>query len=108
MRFAGSYYLAVHLAAQTADTFGEGPYGLTLRVRVAGTARPAPEYAGRSEPPGLFEVTAEDRRAATPAGTAGDAPGLRVLAVGGIGGGTVLLAVLGAWTALARRRAGAG
>jgi hypothetical protein len=28
--------------------------------------------------------------------------------VGGIGGGTVLLAVLGAWTALARRRAGAG
>ncbi|MYR57782.1 hypothetical protein GTY54_16600, partial [Streptomyces sp. SID625] len=44
MRFAGSYYLVVHLAAQTAGVFGGGPYDLTLRVRVSGTAGPGPGY----------------------------------------------------------------
>jgi hypothetical protein len=34
MRFAGSYYLVVHLAAAVADKFGEGLFGLTLRVGV--------------------------------------------------------------------------
>ncbi|PJM93692.1 hypothetical protein [Streptomyces sp. CB01373] len=107
MRFAGHHYLVVHLAAQTADSFGEGPYGLVLRVRVDGTAQPGPDYAGRSEPGQLFEVTAHDRAAATPAGAADGSAALRALAVGGIGAGTVLLAVLGAWTVLARRRADA-
>ncbi|GHE66187.1 hypothetical protein GCM10014715_19900 [Streptomyces spiralis] len=107
MRFAGSYYLVVHLAAQTADTFGEGPYGLTLRVRVGGTARSGPGYAGRSEPRNLFEVTAGDRQAATEAGAGEGSAALRALAVGGIGAGTVLLLVLGVWTVAARRRAGA-
>ncbi|MGW0083170.1 hypothetical protein [Streptomyces sp. NPDC003393] len=107
MRFAGSYYLVVHLAAQTADTFGEGPYGLTLRVRVDGAARSGPGYAGRSEPRNLFEVTAGDRQAATGAGAGGGSAALRALAVGGIGAGTVLLLVLGVWTLAARRRAGA-
>lgn len=110
MRFAGSYYLVVHLAAQTAQAFGEGPYGLTLRVRVGGAAGAAPGYAGRSEPQGLFEVTAGDRAAAGArgAGKADGSTGLRLLAVGGIGTGTALLAVLGVWTLTARRRAAAG
>ncbi|MFF9122517.1 hypothetical protein ACF09J_04305 [Streptomyces sp. NPDC014889] len=105
MRFAGLHYLVVHLAAQTADSFGEGPYGLVLRVRVDGTAQPGPDYAGRPEPEQLFEVTAHDRAAAAPAGAADRSAALRALAVGGIGAGTVLLAVLGVWTVLARRRA---
>ncbi|MDN5380860.1 MULTISPECIES: hypothetical protein [Streptomyces] len=103
LRFAGFHYLVVHLAAQTAERFGEGPYDLTLRVRVDGTARPGPDYAGRSEPERLFEVTAQDRAAATPAGSAGGTAAMRVLAAGGIGTGTALLAVLGAWTMAARR-----
>jgi hypothetical protein len=106
LRFAGFHYLVVHLAAQTAERFGEGPYGLTLRVRVDGTPQPGPDYAGRSEPGQLFDVTARDRAAAMPAGAAGGTVALRALAVGGIGAGTVLLAVLGAWTVAARRRAG--
>nr|WP_234438705.1 hypothetical protein [Streptomyces sp. NRRL S-340] len=110
MRFAGSYYLVVHLAAQTAQAFGEGPYGLTLRVRVDGTAGTGPGYAGRSEPQGLFEVTAGDRGEASArgAGAVDGSTGLRLLAVGGIGTGTALLAVLGVWTLTARRRAAAG
>ncbi|MFI1164912.1 hypothetical protein ACH4UM_15145 [Streptomyces sp. NPDC020801] len=109
MRFAGRYYLVVHLAAQTAGTFGEGPYGLTLRVGVNGAARSGPGYAGRSVPEKLFEVTDQDRQAATPAGAAGGGSTvLRTIAVAGIGAGTVLLAVLGVWTVLARRRAGTG
>jgi hypothetical protein len=107
MRFAGSYYLVVHLADRTADAFGAGPHGLTLRVRVDGTARPGPGYAGASEPAGRFEVTAADRDATAPAGTAGGSAALRAVAVGGIGTGTALLVALGAWTLVARRRAGA-
>jgi hypothetical protein len=107
MRFAGFHYLVVHLAAQSADGFGEGPYGLLLRVRVDGTARPGPDYEGESEPARLFEVTAHDRAAATPAGAADDSTALRAVAVGGIGAGTVLLAVLAVWTVAARRREGA-
>jgi hypothetical protein len=119
-RFAGWYYLAVHLAAQTADRFGPGPYGLTLRVRLSGAARPGPGYAGASVPRNLFEVTDEDRGEAAAAGAGGaasagggggDGDGRRllmtVLAAGGIGGGTALLTVLGVWTVSARRRAGA-
>ncbi|MFI9601741.1 hypothetical protein ACIHCX_18075 [Streptomyces sp. NPDC052043] len=105
MRFAGLHYLVVHLASQTADSFGEGPYGLTLRLRVDGTPQPGPDYAGRSEPGRIFEVTAHDRAAATPAGAADGVAALRALAVGGIGTGTVLLAVLGVWTVRARRGA---
>jgi hypothetical protein len=106
MRFAGSYYLVVHLAARTADVFGRQPLALTLRVREDGAGRPGPGYAGRSEPGGVFEVTAGARDAATSAGAPGGSTALRVLAAGGIGTGTVVLAVLGAWTLHARRRAG--
>ncbi|MFF8591728.1 hypothetical protein ACF061_09800 [Streptomyces sp. NPDC015220] len=105
VRFAGSYYLVVHLADQTAEVFGAGPYDLTLRVRVDGAAGPGPGYAGQSEPRNRFEVTAQDRNAAAPAGPAGGATALRALAVGGIGSGTAVLAALGVWTLAARRRA---
>ncbi|MGW5096103.1 hypothetical protein ACWEQ1_05700 [Streptomyces nodosus] len=68
MRFAGWYYLAVHLGTPVGERFGEGPFGLTLRVRVSGTPVSGPAYAGRSAPRDVFEVTAEDREAAAPDG----------------------------------------
>ncbi|WP_329253744.1 hypothetical protein OG223_27020 [Streptomyces sp. NBC_01478] len=118
MRFAGSYYLVVHLDAQVADDFGQGPFPVTLRVRVAGTAHAGPGYAARPDPRNIFEVTAQDREAAAAggagslgsAGSAGSTGGggdtaMKVLAVAGIGGGSVLLATLGVWTVSARRRA---
>ncbi|MFF4832408.1 hypothetical protein [Streptomyces sp. NPDC001315] len=103
MRFAGSYYLVVHLAAQVADRFGEGPFGLTLRVGVGGAGEPGPGYAGQSLPRGVFDVTAGDRAAS--GGAAGGDTVMKAVAVGGIGTGSVLLLVLGMWTATARRRA---
>ncbi|MFJ8081649.1 hypothetical protein ACIQ6Y_13645 [Streptomyces sp. NPDC096205] len=115
MRFAGSYYLAVHLSAQVAERFGDGPLGLTLRLRVSGAARSGPGYAGEPLPRGIFDV------AGGPASLPGGGPGagasgggaqdeavMRALAVGGIGGGSALVAGLGVWTAVARRRARAG
>ncbi|MXM65612.1 hypothetical protein GR925_19680 [Streptomyces sp. HUCO-GS316] len=112
MRFAGSYYLVVHLAAQVADEFGDVPIGLKLRVRVEGATEAGPGYSGQSAPEGLFGITAQDR-AAAPEGHGGaggeDADAtMKLIAAGGIGTGTVLLAVLGVWTVVARRRAGAG
>ncbi|MFJ7900301.1 hypothetical protein ACIQ6V_07295 [Streptomyces sp. NPDC096198] len=129
MRFAGWYYLAVHLGAPVADRFGGGPFGLTLRVRIGGTPVSGPVYAGRSAPREVFEVTAADRREASAGaaagtargggfdgsaplvragaggGTAGDTRALAMLAAGGIGTGSALLLWLGVWTAAARRRA---
>lgn len=105
MRFAGSYYLVVHLAAQVADDFGQGPFPVTLRVRVAGSAHAGPGYAARSEPRNIFEVTTADRAAAVTGPAGGGDTAMKVLAVAGIGAGTVLLATLGAWTVTARRRA---
>ncbi len=61
MRFAGWYYLAVHLGTSVADRFGDRPIGLTLRVRVAGSEDDGPEYVGESEPRSVFAVTDEDR-----------------------------------------------
>ncbi len=107
VRFAGSYYLVVHLGEKVADGFGEGPFPLTLRVRVRGAAQAGPDYAGESTPRGLFEVTAEDREAAVDGTAAADDFAMTALAAGGIGTGTLLLVGLGAWTAAARRRADA-
>jgi hypothetical protein len=116
MRFAGWYYLAVHLGAPVADRFGDGPFALTLRVRVSGTPVSPPAYAGWSAPRDVFDVTAADRQeavAGTPDGagntTAGDdsdqARTMKLVAVGGIGTGSVLVLGLGTWTLAARRRA---
>ncbi|MGW0332454.1 hypothetical protein ACWD0J_11385 [Streptomyces sp. NPDC003011] len=107
MRFAGSYYLAVRLSEQVADKFGKGPYDLTLRVRVTGTATAGPAYAGEPEPRGVFEATARggETAAAAEAGTATrDDTAMRLLAAGGMGTGTALLMGLGVWMVLGRRR----
>ncbi|WP_406007911.1 hypothetical protein OG440_18460 [Streptomyces sp. NBC_00637] len=117
LRFAGSYYLVVHLAAQVAESFGEGPYGLTLRVRLGGSTQAGPGYAQQSVPRGFFDVGAPDPVPSTVGSVVGaDAPGdgasggdpaMKAVAVGGIGTGSLLLTVLGVWTLTARRRAAA-
>jgi hypothetical protein len=104
VRFAGSYYLVAHLSRNVADSFGDGPFKMTLRVRVSGAARSGPEYAGTSEPEGAFDVSDEDREAAAEGVTGGNDTAMRVVAVSGIGTGSALLVALGVWTVLARRR----
>ncbi|WP_257033385.1 hypothetical protein [Streptomyces sp. Ag109_G2-15] len=103
MRFAGDYYLVVHLSEQMAETFGQGPFEVTLRVRLDGQAHGGPEYAGRPVPDDVFTLTEQDREAAATGGTGGGDTAMKALAVGGIGAGTVLLLVLGVWTVAARR-----
>ncbi|MBT3151754.1 hypothetical protein HTV45_12800 [Streptomyces sp. CHD11] len=105
MRFAGSYYLVAHLTAEVADDFGDGPVPLTLRIRVSGAVQEGPRYAGQTVPADVFTVTGEDRDAAAGGGTAGDGAAYRSLALGGIGTGSALLAWLGVWTMVVRRRA---
>ncbi|MEU1849328.1 hypothetical protein ABZ499_08605 [Streptomyces sp. NPDC019990] len=104
MRFAGSYYLVAHLAESVADSFGDGPVAMTLRVRVSGAAKDGPGYTGESEPRGVFAVSDQDREAAAEDVASGDDTALRAVAVGGIGTGSALLVGLGVWTVLARRR----
>ncbi|MEV5317678.1 hypothetical protein AB0K92_08420 [Streptomyces sp. NPDC052687] len=106
MRFAGSYYLVVHLAAQVAEKVGPGPFGLTLRVRVQGDAQDGPLYAGRSVPQGLFDVTGGEREAASGESGGGGAA-MAAVAVGGFGAGTLILVGLAVW-AVRARRLGAG
>ncbi|MEU6193971.1 hypothetical protein [Streptomyces sp. NPDC047061] len=101
VRFAGAYYLVVHLTGQTADTFGKGPYGVTLHVRVDGTPNSGPAYAGSPVPKGVFDASSDRGSLGTAAG--GDDRAMRALAAGGIGTGTALLLVLGVWTLTARR-----
>ncbi|QTD99665.1 hypothetical protein [Streptomyces cyanogenus] len=105
VRFAGDYYLVVHLSARLAGTFGQGPFDVTLRVRVGGRAHAGPGYAGRPVPDDVFTITGQDREAAL-TGATGDGTGhrvMRLVAVGGIGTGTALLLLLGGWTVAARR-----
>ncbi|WP_413758173.1 hypothetical protein [Streptomyces sp. MMBL 11-3] len=114
MRFAGWYYLAVHLRAGMAEAFGDGPFDLTLRVGVRGAAGKAPVYGGPTAPRDVFEVSAGDRAAASngsaAAGGGGGADGdttMKAVAAGGIGAGCVLVLGLAVWTVTARRRAAA-
>ena len=102
MRFAGSYYLVVHLAAQVADKVGPGPFGLTLRVGVKGAAQAGPLYAGRSLPQGIFDVSGAEAEASA-GGTGGGGAAMTAVAVSGFGAGTVILAGLAVWTVRARR-----
>ncbi|MFF4704222.1 hypothetical protein ACWC4D_35095 [Streptomyces sp. NPDC001288] len=102
VRFAGAYYLVVHLTGQTADTFGRGPYDVTLRVRVGGTPESGPRYAGSPVPKGVFDPPS-DQGGGLSVPTGGDGTSMRLLAAGGIGTGTALLLVLGVWTLTARR-----
>ncbi|MFJ9834922.1 hypothetical protein ACIRU2_26635 [Streptomyces sp. NPDC101169] len=103
VRFAGDYYLVLHLSEKMADTFGTGSFHVTLRVRVDGQAHAGPRYAGRPEPGDVFTVTERDRRAAASGETGGGGVAMKALAAGGIGTGTALLLVLGGWTVAARR-----
>lgn len=104
VRFAGDYYLVLHLSEQMTGTFGRGPFGVTLRVRLAGRAHAGPEYAGRPVPGEVFTVTERDREAALTGSTGGgDDPVMWLVAIGGIGLGTALLLVLAGWTVTARR-----
>ncbi|MFF6996033.1 hypothetical protein ACFY93_13960 [Streptomyces sp. NPDC008313] len=129
MRFAGSYYLVVHLASQVAEKFGDGPLGLTLSVRVSGSAKPGPGYVGQAAPRDAFDVGSATREgtddgpsaeASTGAGTRspgsgreegaertweGDDTAMKVVAASGIGTGSALVLLLVAWTAIARGRA---
>lgn len=115
MRFAGSYYLVVHLAARVGEEFGDGPFGLTLRVRVKGEATAGPGYAGQSEPSGIFRVGLLGQGSGVVGGAAGTSDGagggdgggaaMKLVAFGGIGAGTLLLAVLGVWVLVGRRGA---
>ncbi|MFJ4469902.1 hypothetical protein ACIP2X_20855 [Streptomyces sp. NPDC089424] len=112
MRFAGSYYLVVHLSSEVAEQFGDGPFGLMLRVGVKGDAQDGPAYAGESVPEGLFSVRGGGLGGGRGAvvGGAGQGDGgdeaMTAVAVGGIGAGSVILVGLGVWAAVARRRAG--
>ncbi|MEU6823941.1 hypothetical protein ABZ921_25195 [Streptomyces atriruber] len=118
MRFAGWYYVSVHLSPAVAEKFGDGPLELTLRVDVDGSPRPGPAYAGAPRPADDFGVSERDTEAAqqgetAAAGSGADGRGggwrddelMAVVAAGGIGTGVVLLGILGVWTAVARRRA---
>lgn len=117
-RFAGWYYLSVHLNPQVARQFGKGALDLTLRVNVDGVAKEGPAYVGTARPADEFSVTGEDKDAAvrgeTDAGGGSGAGGgngngdaMKVVAAGGFGAGALLLAVLGVWTLIGRRRAAA-
>ncbi|MDX3385907.1 hypothetical protein PV682_31280 [Streptomyces niveiscabiei] len=117
MRFAGGYYLAVHLSAQVGEKFGDSAYGVTLRVRVEGAVRGGPGYRGESVPGGLFGTgsggagggapsnSGETRAAGAEEGSGGGVAMVAV-AAGGFGAGTLVLVVLGVWTFVGRRRAG--
>ncbi|MFC9926788.1 hypothetical protein [Streptomyces sp. NPDC127190] len=102
VRFAGDYYLVLHLSERVAATFGQGPFAVTLRVRLSGAAQAGPEYAGRPEPAGVFTVTARDREAVL-TGAGGGGTRMKLVAATGIGLGTALLLVLAVWTLAARR-----
>ncbi|QNP75874.1 hypothetical protein IAG44_20625 [Streptomyces roseirectus] len=124
MRFAGEYYLAVHLSRDVAERFGDGAYGVTLRVRVSGVARTGPGYRGEPVPAGVFGGRAGSTGTTgtgagagaggaggsgtvsgeTRAGTTGTGGGAMVaVAVGGFGVGTLVLVVLGVWFLVGRR-----
>ncbi|MFE9677633.1 hypothetical protein ACFYO5_26500 [Streptomyces sp. NPDC006259] len=113
LRFAGFHYLSVYLSARVGERFGDGPYGMRLRVRIGGAAQAGPGYEGRSVPSGVVDTGTGGGRSTPAGGTAeggdgaGGAGAMTAVAVGGIGTGSALLLVLGVWTVTARRRASA-
>ncbi|MFE9553794.1 hypothetical protein ACFYOD_09990 [Streptomyces sp. NPDC006703] len=92
MRFSGSYYLEVSLSPEVGQTFGDTPYDVTLGLNVRGQAKSGPAYAGRAPDFGAPAPSADDSA-------------MKLLAAVAIGTGTVLVAGLGVWTLVARRRA---
>ncbi|WP_435137168.1 hypothetical protein [Actinacidiphila sp. bgisy144] len=114
VRYAGWYYVAVTVHPDVAKQVS-GAVPVTLRVQVSGTAQAGPPYAGD---PGAAGIGVDARAAASAdgsapsaAGTAGGAPavpGLRMVAYGAFGLGTLLLIVLAVWFGAARRRPARG
>ncbi len=106
VRFAGWYYFAVSVHPRVAEAV-RGPVPVVLRVRVTGTARPAPAYAADPGPAGIgvdaHDVASADGRAT--GGSSSSAP-LKVVAFVAFGAGTVLLLTPGVWFLAARRRQG--
>ncbi|WBB57891.1 hypothetical protein O7599_19640 [Streptomyces sp. WMMC500] len=105
--FAGWYYVAVSVSEEVGE-FADGPVPVELRTTIKGEPEEGPAYDGDAAAAG-FAVTDDDRDRAAE-GTAadesgdGDGAGKKILAVAGIGAGVLLLAGLGLWTLLARRR----
>ncbi|GAA3488432.1 hypothetical protein [Streptomyces cremeus] len=108
MRLAGWYYLRVTLSPEVGTVFGDGAYGVTLRVAVQGSRKAGPAYAAASREFGLPGKGPQAVDKARPGGQDGRSGVMRVVAAAGIGTGSVLVLGLGVWTLLARRRAGAG
>ncbi|WP_419996560.1 hypothetical protein [Streptomyces boninensis] len=102
---AGWYYVAVTVHPDLGDQLKK-PVPVTLRNTIKGAAKPAPAYRGDLTEAG-FGITDEDREAAE-TGKSGDAAAesdsKMTIAYVGIGGAVVLLAGLGVWMLLARRR----
>ncbi|MEU9096562.1 hypothetical protein [Streptomyces sp. NPDC048361] len=98
MRIGGPYYLAVSLSPEVGQTFGNTPYAVTLQLTVRGPKEPTPAYAGPGPDFG---------GAGSSSGSSAGAASMKLLAALGIGSGTVLVAGLGVWTVVARRRAAA-
>lgn len=107
--FAGWYYVAVHANAEVGD-FVKGSVPVTLRTTVTGKAKQGPAYDGDAAKAG-FGVSDDDQDQAADGKTADEAKdsggdsGMKLLAFGGIGAGTVLILILAVWTLTARRRA---
>ncbi|MEU0693340.1 hypothetical protein ABZ349_05045 [Streptomyces niveus] len=100
MRFAGWYYLRVSLNPEVGDKFGQNAYDLKVRVNVEGDAVDGPEYNGPAEE---FNVSDGNQEQAVDGENADSGP-MTLVAVGGIGTGTMLVLGLGGWALLARRR----
>ncbi|MFD7548359.1 hypothetical protein [Streptomyces sp. NPDC059816] len=116
VRFGGRYYLAVHLSRAVAERFGDGPLGLTLRVRVQGdpgAGGSQSTYDGQPLPVDEFEVVdaAEPVRREGGGGTGtgfARGPVMKTVAAGAFTAGTALVLLLVVWTVVARRRAAGG
>ncbi|SFD22839.1 hypothetical protein [Streptomyces aidingensis] len=111
MIFSGWHYLAVHLKDEVGEITDAGSIGLHLRVSVEGEPAAGPEYAEDAAEAG-FGITEADRLQAEEGKTdeavaAERRDGRVALGLGSLGAGVALLAVLGLWTLLARRRAAA-
>ncbi len=103
MRFPGWYYVKVTASPELATTWGKDPLKLTVRLTVDGTARNQPAYAGD---PGIFHLPGANPSPTPKAPSAAEDTGnggMKPLAIGAFGTGTLLLAVAGARVARARR-----
>ncbi|MCF6526326.1 hypothetical protein, partial [Streptomyces sp. JJ36] len=109
---AGWYYVAVHAHAGLREVLrgGDGTVPVTLRTTLTGAPQQGPPYDGDAVAAGFGVGDAEREQAEQglsaqeAAARAGRSDTLRLVGVAGIGTGTLLLAGLGAWTVLARRR----